>query len=215
MLKIKSFTFNPFQENTYVLSDDSNQCLIVDPGCYTQEEKAELTEFIDSNHLKPVKILLTHAHIDHVLGINFLAGKYNLPIVMNAIETELLKSAAVYGQMWGIQVEPSPDPTEFLKDGDRFKFGETEFDVLFTPGHSPGSLSYYHQPTKQLLSGDVLFNGSIGRTDLPGGNFDTLEKSIRTKLYTLEDDVIVYSGHGPNTTIGREKKTNPFVNEVE
>ncbi len=210
MLKIKSFTFNPFQENTYVLSDDSNQCVIVDPGCYTQEEKAELADYIESNHLKPVKILLTHAHIDHVLGINFLTGKYNLPVVMNAIETELLKSAAVYGQMWGIQVEPSPDPAEFLKDGDRFKFGDTEFDVLFTPGHSPGSLSYYHQPTKQLLSGDVLFNGSIGRTDLPGGNFDTLEKSIRTKLYTLEDDVIVYSGHGPNTTIGREKKTNPL-----
>ena len=213
MLKINSFTFNPFQENTYVLSDETNQCIIVDPGCYTPEEKSELANFIDSNGLKPVKILLTHAHIDHVLGINFLAGKYDLPIVMNAIEIELLKSAGVYGQMWGVQVEPSPEPTEFLKDGDVFTFGNIELEVFFTPGHSPGSLSYFHRPSKQLLAGDVLFNGSIGRTDLPGGNFETLEKSIRSKLYTLEDDVIVYSGHGPTTTLGREKRSNPFVNE--
>lgn len=214
MLKIDSFTFNPFQENTYVLSDDSGECIIIDPGCYDAEEKEELAIFIDSKGLKPVKILLTHAHIDHVLGINFLAGKYGLPIVMNSIETELLKSASIYGQMWGIQVEPAPDPQEFLKDGDTFTFGKTELEVLFTPGHSPGSLSFYHRPTKQLIAGDVLFYGSIGRTDLPGGNFETLEKSIRTKLYTLEDDVIVYSGHGQSTTIGHEKRTNPFVNFV-
>lgn len=214
MLKIDSFTFNPFQENTYVLSDDSGECIIIDPGCYDAEEKEELAIFIDSKGLKPVKILLTHAHIDHVLGINFLAGKYGLPIVMNSIETELLKSASIYGQMWGIQVEPAPDPQVFLNDGDTFTFGKTELEVLFTPGHSPGSLSYYHRPTKQLIAGDVLFYGSIGRTDLPGGNFETLEKSIRTKLYTLEDDVIVYSGHGQSTTIGHEKRTNPFVNFV-
>ena len=214
MIKIQSFTFNPFQENTYVLSDESGECIIIDPGCYDAEEKEELAIFIDSKGLKPVKILLTHAHIDHVLGINFLAGKYGLPIVMNSIETELLKSASIYGQMWGIQVEPAPDPQEFLKDGDTFTFGKTELEVLFTPGHSPGSLSFYHRPTKQLIAGDVLFYGSIGRTDLPGGNFETLEKSIRTKLYTLEDDVIVYSGHGQSTTIGHEKRTNPFVNFV-
>ena len=211
MLKINSFTFNPFQENTYILSDENNHCVIVDPGCYTEEEKSELSDFIESGKLTPLKILLTHAHIDHILGINFLAGKYDLPIVMNSIEIELLRSAGIYGQMWGIQVEPSPDPTEFLKDGDKFRFGNIELEVLFTPGHSPGSLSYFHRPSKQLISGDVLFNGSIGRTDLPGGNFDTLEKSILTKLYTLDEDVVVYSGHGPTTTIGREKRSNPFV----
>ena len=211
MLNIKSFTFNPFQENTYILSDESGECVIVDPGCYDQNEKNELVAFIESQKLKPVKILLTHAHIDHILGINFLAGKYSIPLVMNAIEIELLKSAPVYGQMWGINVEPSPDPELFLKDGDLFKFGETEFEVLFTPGHSPGSLSYYHRSSNQLLSGDVLFNGSIGRTDLPGGNYDVLEKSIQTKLYKLADETTVYSGHGPTTTIGREKLTNPFV----
>lgn len=211
MLKINSFTFNPFQENTYILSDENNQCVIVDPGCYTEDEKSELSDFIESGKLTPLKILLTHAHIDHILGINFLAGKYDLPIAMNSIEIELLRSAGIYGQMWGIQVEPSPDPTEFLKDGDKFRFGNIELEVLFTPGHSPGSLSYFHRPSKQLISGDVLFNGSIGRTDLPGGNFDTLEKSILTKLYTLDEDVVVYSGHGPTTTIGREKRSNPFV----
>lgn len=183
----------------------------MDPGCYTEDEKSELSDFIESGKLTPLKILLTHAHIDHILGINFLAGKYDLPIVMNSIEIELLRSAGIYGQMWGIQVEPSPDPTEFLKDGDKFRFGNIELEVLFTPGHSPGSLSYFHRPSKQLISGDVLFNGSIGRTDLPGGNFDTLEKSILTKLYTLDEDVVVYSGHGPTTTIGREKRSNPFV----
>ncbi len=215
MIKIDSFTFNPFQENTYILSDETGTCIIIDPGCYDLDEKNELAGFIDRQGLKPIKILLTHAHIDHVLGINFLSGKYNLPIVMNSIEIELLKSAAVYGQMWGIQVEPAPEPQEFLEDGDIFTFGNTELEVLFTPGHSPGSLSFYHRSTKQLIAGDVLFRESIGRTDLPGGNFETLESSIRTKLYTLEDGVVVYSGHGPSTTIGHEKRSNPFVNELQ
>lgn len=211
MLKIELFTFNPFGENTYVLSDETNQCVIVDPGCYTMEEKEELSRYIADNGLKPVKILLTHAHIDHVLGINYLTGKYNLPIVMNEIEVELLRSAAVYGQMWGIQVEPSPEPTSFLKEGDIFNFGNCNFEVYFTPGHSPGSLCFLHRESLQLLAGDVLFNESIGRTDLPGGNFETLERSIKEKLYTMDDKVIVYPGHGPSTTIGHEKQHNPFV----
>jgi glyoxylase-like metal-dependent hydrolase (beta-lactamase superfamily II) len=211
MLKIEQFTFNPFGENTYVLSDETGQCVIVDPGCYTKEEKEELSRYIDDNGLKPVKILLTHAHIDHVLGINYLTGKYNLPIVMNEIEVELLRSAAVYGQMWGIQVEPSPEPSSFLKEGDQFKFGNCSLDVYFTPGHSPGSLCFLHRESLQLLAGDVLFNESIGRTDLPGGNFETLERSIKDKLYTMDERVIVYPGHGPSTTIGHEKKHNPFV----
>lgn len=211
MLKIELFTFNPFGENTYVLSDETNQCVIVDPGCYTMDEKEELSRYIADNGLKPVKILLTHAHIDHVLGINYLTGKYNLPIVMNEIEVELLRSAAVYGQMWGIQVEPSPEPTSFLKEGDIFNFGNCNFEVYFTPGHSPGSLCFLHRESLQLLAGDVLFNESIGRTDLPGGNFETLERSIKEKLYTMDDKVIVYPGHGPSTTIGHEKQHNPFV----
>ncbi|MFN8165443.1 MAG: MBL fold metallo-hydrolase [Bacteroidia bacterium] len=211
MLTIQTLTFNPFSENTYILSDESGECIIIDPGCYSAEEKAELSSLISSKSLRPVKLVLTHAHIDHILGNNYVCGKYNIPIVMCEIETQLLQSGPVYGQMWGIECEPSPEPSEFLKDGDILKFGTTELEVLFTPGHSPGSLSYFHRESKRLIAGDVLFRESIGRTDLPGGSFEVLEKSIREKLYSLDDEVIVYPGHGPETTIGWEKGNNPFV----
>ena len=211
MLKINKFTFNPFGENTYVLSDDSNECVIVDPGCYSEEEKRTLSDFITSNSLRPVKILLTHAHIDHVLGNNYLTGKYGIPIVMNQIEEKLLNDAPIYGQMWGIEMEPSPSPSTFIREGDIFEFGESKLEVFFTPGHSPGSLCFLHHESSQLIAGDVLFLESIGRTDLPGGDFEVLTKSIREKLYTLSPEIIVYPGHGPSTTIGHEKKNNPFV----
>ena len=211
MLKINKFTFNPFGENTYVLSDDSNECVIVDPGCYSEEEKRTLSDFITSNSLRPVKILLTHAHIDHVLGNNYLTGKYGIPIVMNQIEEKLLNDAPIYGQMWGIEMEPSPSPSTFIREGDIFEFGESKLEVFFTPGHSPGSLCFLHHESRQLIAGDVLFLESIGRTDLPGGDFEVLTKSIREKLYTLNPEIIVYPGHGPSTTIGHEKKNNPFV----
>ncbi len=214
MLKIDTFTFNPFSENTYLLSDDSGECVIVDPGCYTAEEKEELSRSIEEKSLKPVKILLTHAHIDHILGNNYLAGKYNIPIVMNALEIDLLQAAKVYGEMWGIIVEPSPAPELFLKEGDIFSFGHTKLEVIFTPGHSPGSFSYFDRSTNQLLAGDVLFQESIGRTDLPGGSFPELERSIQDKLYLLPENAIVYPGHGPTTTIGHEKKANPFVRSL-
>ena len=214
MLSVRPFTFNPFSENTYILYDETKECVIVDPGCYELSEKQELAGFIEENGLTPVAIFLTHAHIDHILGNNFIVGKYNIPIYMSKIETDLLKSAFVYGEMWGIKVEPSPDPTYFIEEGKELKFGNTTLEVFFTPGHSPGSYSFLHRPTNQLFSGDVLFNGSIGRTDLPGGNFDILEKSILEKLYVLSDEIIVFSGHGPETTIGHEKKTNPFVSLV-
>lgn len=214
MLKIDTFTFNPFSENTYLLSDDSGECVIVDPGCYTAQEKEELSRSIEEKSLKPVKILLTHAHIDHILGNNYLAGKYNIPIVMNAVEIDLLQAAKVYGEMWGIIVEPSPAPELFLKEGDIFSFGHTKLEVIFTPGHSPGSFSYFDRSTNQLLAGDVLFQESIGRTDLPGGSFPELERSIQDKLYLLPENAIVYPGHGPTTTIGHEKKANPFVRSL-
>ena len=187
MLSVRPFTFNPFIENTYVLYDETKECVIVDPGCYELSEKQELAGFIEENGLTPVAIYLTHAHIDHILGNNFIVGKYDIPIYMSKIETELLKSAFVYGEMWGIKVEPSPDATYFIEEGKELKFGNTTLEVFFTPGHSPGSYSFLHSPTNQLFSGDVLFNGSIGRTDLPGGDFDVLEKSILEKIYVLSD----------------------------
>ena len=211
MLNIKSFTFNPFEENTYVISDNTNECIIIDPGCYNKDEKLLLERYISSMKLKPVKILLTHAHIDHILGNNFITAKYNIPIQMSSIETTLLKAAAEYGKMWGIEAEPSPEPLLFVNEGIDVSFGKTTLTTLFTPGHSPGSFSYYHAESKNLFSGDVLFLNSIGRTDLPGGDYETLIRSIREKILSLEDDITVYPGHGLSTTIGEERRNNPFL----
>lgn len=213
MIQIHSFTFNPFQENTYILYDETKECVIIDPGCYTEEEKSALSGFINDKGLKPVKLLLTHAHIDHVLGNNYLCGKYKLKIEMNVIEKELLKSAELYGEMWGIKVEPSPAPEVFLAEGDEVKFGNSTLQIIFTPGHSPGSICFYNPEGKFIIAGDVLFHGSIGRTDLPGGDYDTLIRSITEKVFPLGDEYKVYPGHGPSTTIAHEKKFNPFVGE--
>jgi hydroxyacylglutathione hydrolase len=211
MIEIHSFTFNPFQENTYILSDETRKCVIIDPGCYTVEEKKEISDYIAAHQLEPAKILLTHSHIDHILGNNYLCGKYNLEIEMNVIEKEMLKSAGLYGQMWGIEVEPSPEPSVFLEEGDRASFGNSTLEIIFTPGHSPGSICYYNREQKFAIAGDVLFYGSIGRTDLPGGDYDTLISSIHDKVFPLGDDFKIYPGHGPATTIAHEKKFNPFV----
>jgi glyoxylase-like metal-dependent hydrolase (beta-lactamase superfamily II) len=211
MLKIDIFTFNPFRENTYVLSDDTKQCVIIDPGCYENHEKLELSRFLEKNELIPTTILLTHSHIDHVLGIAYLVNKYNLSLEMNEIDLPGLRSVPVYAQNWGINAEVAPEPTMLLNEGDTIGFGNTTLDVIFTPGHSPGSLCFYHKESKTLISGDVLFQESIGRTDLPGGDHNALLGNIKEKLFPLGDDVKVYPGHGPATTIGYEKINNPFL----
>lgn len=212
-LQLRSFTFNPFQENMYVLYDDSREAVIIDPGCYDEREKRELESFITAAQLKPVKLLNTHAHIDHILGNNFVAARYGLSLEMHADDEGLLKAAAVYGEMWGIQMEPSPLPAHFLNEGDIVSFGTSKLQVLFTPGHSPGSISFYSAEAGFIIAGDVLFAGSIGRTDLPGGDYEQLIRTIKTKLLSLDDTIQVYSGHGPATTIGRERKTNPFLQD--
>ena len=211
MVEVKSFTFNPFQENTYILYDETKECVIIDPGCYSLEEKQELENFISEKKLKPVKLLLTHGHIDHILGNNFLTGKYNVKIEMNEHDVKLLKAAPSYGTMWGINCEPSPEPHVLLSEGDTITFGNSRLEIFFTPGHSQGSICFYSRADNFVISGDVLFNGSIGRTDLPGGDFDTLISSIKEKLFPLGDACKVYSGHGPFTTIGNERKSNPFL----
>ena len=212
-MNIKSFTFNPFQENTYVLADETGQCIIVDPGCYTQAEKQELDDYILSAGLTPVKLVNTHAHIDHILGNNYVASRFGLPLEMHPADTAILKGAAVYGEMWGIKVEPSPEPSVLLNEGDELLFGNTALRILFTPGHSPGSICFYSENDKAVIAGDVLFYGSIGRTDLPGGDHGTLIRSIRGKLFSLGDEVKVFPGHGPATTIGFERKNNPFLQD--
>ncbi len=211
MISIALFTFNSFQENTYVLYDETKQCIIIDPGCYTPEERAELIGFIEQEGLMPVKLINTHCHIDHVLGNKFIADKYQLKLEMHALDIPTLHAVPTYGQKWGIFAEPSPEPEILLEEGNTVTFGNSTLEVLFTPGHSNGSISFYCRKDRFVIVGDVLFYQSIGRTDIPGGNFDTLIQSIREKLFILENSTKVYPGHGPSTAIGFEKEHNPFL----
>ena len=215
MTQITSFTFNDFQENTYIVFDETKECVIIDPGCYSPQEKDELAKFIDDMKLNPVKLLNTHCHIDHIFGNKFVADKYNLELETHKGEIIVLDFGKTYAQSYGyFAYEPSPEPTVFWNEGDTVSFGNTEMSVLFTPGHSPASICFYCEKEKFIVSGDVLFQGGIGRFDLPGGNRDTLMKSIIDKLMPLPDDVQVYSGHGPATTIGFERQHNPYLSLI-
>lgn len=211
-MKIKSFAFNPFQENTYVVYDETKDCIIIDPGCYTEKEKTELRRFITSERLKPVKLINTHCHIDHVLGNKFASELWNLELYMHKEDLPLLENAGNIGKMYGFEdYEGSPYPKHFLAQNDMLTFGDSSFKILFTPGHAPGHICLYSKENNLVISGDVLFQGGIGRTDLPGGDYDTLIESIKTKLLPLDENTIIYCGHGPSTSIGKEKRSNPFL----
>ncbi len=210
MITIHTFTFNPYQENTFVLSNQNNDCIIIDPGCYTASEQNELKNYITLKQLNPIYLLNTHCHIDHVLGNKFVWDNYGLKPIIHKNEIPVLDSIPGYAPMFGMQYEVSPAPEKFLEAGDKLFLGEEEFSILLTPGHSPGSICFYHPKQNFLIGGDALFQGSIGRTDLPGGDYDTLIHSIRTQLFTLPDEVVVYPGHGLETNIGWEKNNNPF-----
>lgn len=210
MLKIKKFTFNPFQENTYVLINELKECIIVDPGCFSREEEAQLSKFIEKENLTPIKVINTHAHIDHVLGNNFVCTKYKINLSLFKSDYNMLEMAERSATMYGVPYTPSPEPSEFLQDGESLQFGEVEFEFIHVPGHAPDHIVLFSKNSKVLIGGDVLFKGSIGRTDLPGGNHDELINNIRKKVFTLPSDTIVYSGHGAETTVGEEKDTNPF-----
>lgn len=211
MIQIAAFTFNPFQENTFILYDETKECVIIDPGCYSQAEKEKLSDFIEKNELTPVRLLNTHCHIDHILGNKYVSEKYGLLPEFNEKELEILLATSVYGPSMGIQVETSPNPENYLDEGDVVTFGNSKLDIIFTPGHCPGEICFYSDEQKFVIGGDVLFQGSIGRTDLPGGDYATLINSIKTKLLPLGDDYTVFPGHGPETTIGKEKMYNQFL----
>lgn len=213
MLKVYSHTFNPFMENTYILTDNSKECVIIDPGCNTDKERSELVQSIQSYGLKPVKLLNTHCHIDHFPGNKFVCDTYNLLPEFHEVELEVMRLALEYRTFFGIDCDPSPAPVHFLQEGDTVTFGESKLKVIFTPGHSPGSLSFYSESDKVLIGGDVLFQGSVGRYDIPGADGKVLFQTITEKIMTLPDDVRVYAGHGPSTTIGQERKNNPFLNK--
>ncbi|MEZ4826031.1 MAG: MBL fold metallo-hydrolase [Bacteroidia bacterium] len=211
MISIQTFVFNPFQENTFVVSDSSGACVIIDPGCYSQSEQKMLFSYID-NHKLSVKLLLnTHGHIDHMLGNYFVKETWKPDFVTHRLVVPELESTQAYGATMGLYAHPSPAPDRFVEEGDIITFGNTELEVLFTPGHSAGHISFLHRPSANIFSGDVLFQGSIGRTDLPGGSFPQLMKTIYDKFLTLDDAVTVHCGHGPATTIGAERKTNMFI----
>jgi glyoxylase-like metal-dependent hydrolase (beta-lactamase superfamily II) len=212
MAKVQSFVNNPYQENTYILYDDSGECAIIDPGMETGKEQNAVVNFIREHKLKPVLLLNTHCHVDHVLGNKFIFDQYGLKPEFHIGELPLLESVISYAPAMGIVYEPSPLPDNYLPEEGTIKFGDTELQLLFTPGHSPAHLCYYDKKANLLIGGDVLFRSSIGRTDLPGGNFTQLIDSIEQKLFTLPGDCVVYPGHGGETTIGYEKQTNPFLN---
>lgn len=209
-MHVKKFTFNPFQENTYILHAEG-EGIIVDPGCGDKDEQRELESWLEKNEVRPSRILLTHAHVDHVMGCAWLKRRYGLLPEVHRNDLFILENAQVSGAMFGVDCEPVPAPKRFIEEGEIVQLGNEHLDVLFVPGHAPGHIAFYSPSEKFILSGDVLFHRSIGRTDLPGGDMETLLESIRTKLYPLGDDITVYSGHGPETTIGEERRMNPFV----
>ncbi len=211
MLNIKQFTFNPFSENTYLLYDDSHHAVIIDPGCYDRYEQAQLLAFINQKALQPEALWLTHAHIDHVLGNQFVYEQWGLSPQMHRAEQTNLDRLPAYAPTFGFPAIQSPAASDYIEAADVLKVGDFELEVLFAPGHSAGSLCFYHRAGGWLIGGDVLFRESIGRTDLPGGDFDTLISSIQKQLFNLPEATIVYPGHGPATTIGYEKRNNPFL----
>ena len=211
MLTVRFFTFNPVEENTYVLYNENNRCCIIDPGCYFPEERDELKTAIEKAQLEPVLLLNTHCHLDHVFGNKFIHDTWKLPLHLHEKEKPMLDLAPASGEMWQLPFDGYNGPLVYLTPGEKIKIDGDELEILFTPGHSPGHVCFYHAAGGFVIGGDVLFNGSIGRTDLPGGDYQTLINSIQTQLFTLPDETKVYSGHGPMTTIGFEKMNNPFV----
>ena len=212
MLKIEVFVFSPIQENTYLLYNQQKECIIIDPGCYFAHEKEDVKTFISKNGLLPKMLLNTHCHLDHVFGNKFIAETYQLTLHLHPKEEAMLQMAPASGLMFDLPFDSYQGEFMFLNEGDNIHLGDDVLEVIHVPGHSPGSICFYCSKQKFIIGGDVLFNDSIGRTDLPGGNHETLIKNIKEKIFSLPDDVIVYSGHGPVTTIGHEKKFNPFVN---
>jgi hydroxyacylglutathione hydrolase len=210
-MEIFTFIFNPVQENTYVIWDETGECAIVDAGCYTQKEFEKLDAFIRSKGLKPVKLLNTHGHFDHIFGIQQCRKAYGLNWEAHYGDNAWIDGVQAKAALFGIPVQPVALPEVELNDGDKVQFGNSTLKVLYVPGHSPGSICFYEEQSKIVITGDVLFNGSIGRTDLPGGEHNTLIEGILTKLLVLPDDVVVYPGHGPATTIGEERVRNPFL----
>lgn len=210
MITVKTFVFNAFSENTYILYDETNECIIIDPGCFETKEQDEIADFINSNGLIPKYILITHGHIDHVLGINFLKDILNIPIGVPNKEEETYNAVSSYASSYGFDGYKHSLADFLIDDGESINFGNSSLTTVYAPGHSAGHVAFLNEDQNICIGGDILFSGSIGRVDLPGGDYDTLINSIKNKLFTLNDSMVIYPGHGPTTTIKQEKSTNPF-----
>jgi glyoxylase-like metal-dependent hydrolase (beta-lactamase superfamily II) len=211
MITIYNFVFNELAVNSFVLYDDSKACIIIDPGCNTPVEVNELTRFISANNLKPVAVVNTHGHFDHVYGNARIKSLYNCPLYIHREDISLLEHVDKYAGIFGFIVEKSPMPDNYLIDGEYIAFGNSRLKIIHVPGHSPGGVCLYSEEDHFLIGGDVLFNGSIGRSDFPGGNHQLLINGIKEKLMVLPYNTVVWPGHGPKTTIGAEHDTNPFL----
>ncbi len=211
MLQLHTFTFNPFQENTYLISHNDGSCLIVDPGCYTASEHKKLTDYLSAANLKPLAIVNTHAHIDHILGLDYLRNHYQIPFYLHPLELDVLQWAPQSGRMWGFDIQLPELPEYHLPDSGALKIGNIELEIILCPGHSPGSVCFIHNEGAWLTGGDVLFKEGIGRTDLPGGNHQQLITSIKEELFRLPGHYTVFPGHGPETTLEHEQRHNPFL----
>lgn len=211
MINVHYFAFGPFQENTYILWDETKECIILDPGNNNTSENKKLSDFISEKQLTPKRLILTHAHVDHINGNKYLFDTYDLLPEVHKDDVYFIEKHLATATMYGLHAEQSPMPKAFINEGDVITFGNSSLNTLHTPGHSPGSISYYNLEDKFIIGGDVLFYGSIGRTDLPLGHHDTLIKSIKEKLFPLGDYMKVYSGHGIPTSIGFERMNNPFL----
>ena len=210
MISVKTFVFNPFMENTVVLSSENGEATIVDPGCYDKVEKEVLRDFIKSEGLKVTQLVNTHCHIDHVFGNSFVKNEYNVKLGIHKNDHETLRAVKAYAPSYGFQHYEEAEPDYFFSEEDSLVVGGVEFKILFVPGHSPGHVAFYQDEQKLCIGGDVLFRGSIGRTDLPGGHFETLIESIRQEMFAMDPETVVYPGHGEVTTIDHEMRTNPF-----
>jgi len=210
-LQLHTFVFNGFGVNNYILEAENGDCIIIDAACSTDAERKSLLEFFARQNRKPIMLLNTHTHIDHVLGCAYVQKEFGIPWYIHAEAESTLREAPVFASLFGIENMKPSKPDGFIKDLQEIKLGKNSIQVLYTPGHAPGSVCFYIPSERMVITGDVLFNGSIGRTDLTGGNFDVLMESIHTRLLTLPDDTVVYPGHGPATSIGDERTGNPYL----
>ncbi|MCF8377965.1 MAG: MBL fold metallo-hydrolase [Bacteroidales bacterium] len=211
MIHIKTFVFNAFSVNTYLIYNEQKECIIIDAACNSADEISKLEKCIESNDLTLIALANTHGHMDHLAGIKYFKEKYNIPFYLAKEDEFLVGSAVSHAALFGLKIEQPPYPDKYLREGECFCLGEDRIEMLLVPGHSPGSIVFHFPEQSMLITGDVLFAGSIGRTDLPGGNYNTLIEGIKSKLLVLNGEAVFYPGHGPSSTIGEEKMHNPFL----